>query len=212
MKCERHLMGTHNLQCVRESQCKARGEICGCAGCRTMSCCGGLTCGEVSGQGGQQYCVDLVGAMALEGGAAPAAANASVASLSAEQSPTAPLVETSVCVAEGQTCGGPGLQGQRCCNGMKCERHLMGTHNLQCVRESQCKARGEICGCAGCRTMSCCGGLTCGEVSGQGGQQYCVDLVGAMALEGGAAPAAANASVASVSAGQAEISTAPLFP
>merc|ERR1719499_2207986 len=129
-----------------------------------MPCCGGLTCGEVSGQGGQQYCVDLVGAMALEGGAAPAA-NASVALAGAGQSPTAELVEANVCVAEGQTC----------CEDMKCERHLMGTHNLQCVRESQCKARGEICGCAGCRTMPCCGGLTCGEVSGQGGQQYCVD-------------------------------------
>merc|ERR1719499_3007536 len=165
-----------------------------------MPCCGGLACGEVSGQGGRQYCVDLVGAMALEGGAAPAA-NASVALAGAGQSPAAESVEANACVAEGQTCGGPGLEDRTCCGGMKCERHLMGTHNLQCVRESQCKARGETCGCAGCRTMPCCGGLTCGEVSGQGGQQYCVDLVGAMALEGGAARAA-NASVALAGAGQ----------
>merc|ERR1719491_2805739 len=80
------------------------------------------------------------------------------------------------CVQEGQTCGGPGLPDSTCCDGMQCERHFMGTHNLQCVvKEAQCVSSGQICGCAGCLTRTCCGGKQCSEVFGQGGKLFCVD-------------------------------------
>jgi len=151
-----------------------------------MPCCGGLTCGEVAGQGGHQYCVDFVGRPALRGSVAISLAGNSSASPADGQQAESPLPVQVLaqCVAEGQDCGGPGLADRLCCGGMTCKRHNMGTHNLQCVKvkEHTCKARGEICGCAGCRTMPCCGGLTCGEVAGQGGQQYCVDFVGQASL------------------------------
>mmetsp|Transcript_61102 Transcript_61102/g.160660 ORF Transcript_61102/g.160660 Transcript_61102/m.160660 type:complete len:307 (+) Transcript_61102:94-1014(+) len=83
------------------------------------------------------------------------------------------------CVAEGQTCGGPGLGDQPCCGGMQCQRHLMGTHNLQCVKPqpppNQCVAKGESCGCAGCQTLQCCGTNKCTESMGGGGQKFCLD-------------------------------------
>jgi len=80
------------------------------------------------------------------------------------------------CVQEGQTCGGPGLPDSTCCDGMQCERHFMGTHNLQCVvKEAQCVSSGQVCGCAGCLTQTCCDGKQCLEVSGQGGKLFCVD-------------------------------------
>jgi len=124
--------------------------------------------------------------------------------------------DVSVCVAEGQTCGGPGLDVQRCCDGMTCERHFMGTDNLQCVKprgqDDQCKAAGEVCGCAGCRTMPCCGGQTCSEVNGQGGQLYCVDTGRGELLASGTTLAAGNASEVSASAGLGDSSTATLFP
>merc|ERR1711957_663908 len=51
-------MGT-NKQCVKaEPQCIHRGQICGCAGCLTQSCCGGAHCLDVGGQGGKKYCVN----------------------------------------------------------------------------------------------------------------------------------------------------------
>jgi len=91
------------------------------------------------------------------------------------------------CVQEGQTCDGPGLQQRVCCEGMRCERHLLGTDNLQCVRApqvtstmtttlQQCVQRGEICGCAGCLTQQCCDGRQCLQVAGQGGERYCVNI------------------------------------
>merc|ERR1711957_1113749 len=69
------------------------------------------------------------------------------------------------CKAEGQTCDGPGLAQKSCCHGMKCERHLMGTTNKQCVKaEPQCMHRGQS-----------CGGAHCLDVGGQGGKKYCVN-------------------------------------
>merc|ERR1712238_372990 len=84
--------------------------------------------------------------------------------------------ENSTKLAEGQTCDGPGLAQKSCCHGMKCERHLLGTTNKQCVKaEPQCIHRGQICGCAGCLTQQCCGGAHCLDVGGQGGKKYCVN-------------------------------------
>jgi len=41
------------------------------------------------------------------------------------------------CMQEGQVCGGPGLPESACCDGMQCQRHFLGTSNLQCVRIPQ---------------------------------------------------------------------------
>jgi len=164
-KCEHHLLGTSNKQCVTpQPQCEKQGQICGCTGCLTQQCCGGSTCSEVLGQGGKRYCVD--------------ARMGEVQALNTERNSTVLVQQQqqAECVAEGQTCGGPGLSDGTCCDGMKCEHHLLGTSNKQCVRpQPQCKKQGQICGCTGCLTQQCCGGSTCSEVLGQGGKRYCID-------------------------------------
>jgi len=174
MTCERHLMGTANKQCVKpQPQCKHHGQICGCAGCLTQSCCGGASCLDVSGQGGKKYCVDAAEASFAEGSPSDIGENITG------------LAQFEQCVAEGHTCSGPGLAEQTCCDGMTCERHLMGTANKQCVKpQPQCKHQGQICGCVGCLTQSCCGGASCLDVSGQGGKKYCVDVAEASFAEG----------------------------
>merc|ERR1719356_159551 len=118
-----------------------RGEICGCPGCLTQTCCDGFQCSEVGGQGGKLYCINAVEA-AVEGGLVLARSNAT---------------ESAQCLAEGQTCGGPGLPDSPCCGEMRCERHLMGTHNKQCVAPPapKCMQRDEICGCPDCLTQTC---------------------------------------------------------
>jgi len=178
MTCESHFRGTENLQCVPATTpapvCAGEMQTCGGPGLPDTPCCGDMTCEHSSMSTENLQCVPAM------------------------TSPT-PLP---VCAGERQTCGGPGLPDTPCCGDMTCERSFMGTENLQCVPAitsqapaQQCKARGAICGCAGCQTMTCCGGLHCLEVSGQGGQRYCVDADGvALALAATAAPA--NATVA----------------
>jgi len=203
-----------------------------------MTCCDGLDCLEVSGQGGQLYCVDADSSdQALTASAAPANATAVLGlatapvcaaemqtcggpglpdtpccgdmaceryNMGTHNSQCVPAATSTtpalVCAGEMQTCGGPGLPDTPCCGDMTCERYNMGTHNSQCVPAAtsttpapQCKARGDICGCAGCLTMTCCDGLDCLEVSGQGGQLYCVDADSSdQALTASAAPANAT--------------------
>jgi len=73
------------------------------------------------------------------------------------------------CVQEGQTCGGSGIEDKTCCDGMQCERHLLGTDNKQCVRQTtsattslpQCAWEGQTCGGPGLLDSACCDGMQC---------------------------------------------------
>jgi len=156
MSCERHLMGTHNKQCVAAPtpapQCKARGEICGCAGCLTQTCCDGLKCLEAGGQGGKLFCVDAPDAM-LEG------------SVELVRSSAAEATSTEQCVQEFASCGGPGLADQPCCGGMQCVRSFVGTEDKQCVATTttspQCVKEFGTCGGPGLQDQACCDGMQC---------------------------------------------------
>jgi len=157
MRCERHLLGTSNKQCVKpQPQCVAQGQICGCTGCRTQHCCGGSTCSEVLRQGGKRYCIDSRMAGMGEAQALDSERNSTVLVQQEEQQ------HHHECVAEGQTCGGPGLAESTCCDGMRCERHLLGTSNKQCVKpQPQCVAEGQTCGGPGLTDGTCCDGMRC---------------------------------------------------
>jgi len=81
--------------------------------------------------------------------------------------------EPPTCVAQGESCGGPGMMDQTCCGGGECV-NLLGGNGKTCAPppspSPQCVPSGGSCGGPGMMDLTCCDGGQCTQLLGGNGK------------------------------------------